>query len=178
MEKNACCESDTRTLKTVERKMSSKLCLLESDLGKTSCEVEEIVSKVMAGSNVTCDDVVKEEYEICDTNGFSSTVLCAEEIDKWVPLEYVKVELTDENSEADVQKVATRQEEFNCKNIKSRTIENKSKSVTSDEKATNNANQGCSESIENSTRSEVKEEKISILEKQKFTKSKGHSDSR
>ena len=178
MEKNACCESDTRTLKTVERKMSSKLCLLESDLGKTSCEVEEIVSKVMGGSNVTCDDVVKEEYEICDTNGFSSTVLCAEEIDKWVPLEYVKVELTDENSEADVQKVATRQEEFNCKNIKSRTIENKSKSVTSDEKATNNANQGCSESIENSTRSEVKEEKISILEKQKFTKSKGHSDSR
>jgi len=177
MEKNACCESDTCTLKTVERQMSSKLCLLESGLGKTSCEVEEIVSKVMAGSNVTCDDVVKEEYEICDTNGFSSTVLCAEEIDKWVPIEYVKVELTDENSEADVQK-ATRQEEFNCKNIQSRSIENKSRPVTSGEKATNNANQRCSEVVENSSRSEVKEEKLSIPEKQKFTESKGHSDSR
>jgi len=177
MEKNTYCESDTRTLKTVERQMSSKLCLLESGLGKTSCEVEEIVSKVMAGSNVTCDDVVKEEYEICDTNGFSSAVLCAEEIDKWVPMEYVKVELTDENSEADVQKVATRQEEFNCKNM-SRSIENKSRPVTSDGKATNNANQRCSGVVENSTRSEVKEEKISIPEKQKFTESKGQSDSR
>jgi hypothetical protein len=147
-------------------------------MGKSCSEVEEIVSKVIAGSNVSCDDVVKEEYEICDTNGFSSTVLCAEEIDKWVPLEYVKVELTDENSEADVQKVATRQEEFSCKNIKARTIENKSRPVTSDEKAANNGNQGCSESVEDSTRSEVKEEKITIPEKQKFIENKGNSDSR
>ena len=66
MEKNACCESDTCTLKTVERQMSSKLCLLESGLGKTSCEVEEIVSKVMAGSNVTMfkPNVMKIRYEV------------------------------------------------------------------------------------------------------------------
>lgn len=178
MEKNASCESDTRTLKSLERKMSSKLCLLDSDIGKSPCEVEEFVSKVIAGSSVTRDDIVKEEYEICDTNGFSSTVLCAEEIDKWVPLEYVKVELTDENSEADGQKVATRQEEFCCKNIKSRTVENKSRPVTSDEKAPNNGNQRCSESIEDSTGSDVKEENICIPEKQKFTENKGNTDSR
>jgi hypothetical protein len=147
-------------------------------MGKSSYEVEEIVSKVIAGSNVSCDDVVKEEYEICDTNGFSSTVLCAEEIDKWVPLEYVKVELTDENSEADVQKLGTRQEEISCKNIKSRTIENKNRPVTSNEKAVNNTNQGCPELVEDSARSEVKEEKIAVPEKQKSTENNGNSDSR
>jgi hypothetical protein len=208
MENNASCQSDKLILKTVECKMSSKMCLLKSDTEisscedeelvskviagssdicggvvkksdaeKPSCKVEDIVSKVVAGTSDICGGVVKEEYEICDTNGFSSTVLCGQEIDNLMPLEYVKVELTEENGETDVtiQKVAVRQEELCHKHKKSCTVENKSSSLPSDGKSTNIVNEGCSESVQDSVGSEVKEDIISIAEKQKVSEIKGNA---
>jgi hypothetical protein len=180
MEKNACCESGELILKTIECKMSSKMCVLKSDTEKSSCKVEDLVSKVVAGSSDICGGVVKEEYEICDTNGFSSTVLCGEEIDNLMPLEYVKVELTEENGETDVtiQKVAARQEELCHKNKKSCSVENKSSSFASDEKATSSVNEGSSESVQDSVGSEVKEEIVNSAEKQKVTENKGNTGNR
>jgi hypothetical protein len=179
MEKIASCKSDELIPRTEERKMSSKICLLKSEMEKSSsCKIEDLVSKVVTGSSDVCDDLVKEEYEICDTNGFSSTVLCGEEIDNMMPLECVKVELTEENSETYIQKAAGRQEEFSYKDAKSCTLENKSSSVTSGEKATNNASQASSESVEGNSGIEVKVEVISSTEKRKITENKNSSGNR
>lgn len=180
MEKNASCESDEHILKTVECKMSSKMCLLKSDTEKSSCKVDDLVSKVVCGSSGICCGVVKEEYEICDTNGFSSTVLCGEEIENLMPLEYVKVELSDENGETDVtiQKVAARQEELCHKNKKACTVVNKTSLFASDEKAAGSINEGSSESGQDIVQSEVKEETINSAEKKINTENKGNSESR
>jgi hypothetical protein len=184
MEKNPSGKSDELTPRTEERKMSSNMCLLKSEMEKSSsCTVGDLLSKVVAGSSDDCDDVVKEEYEICDANGFSSTVLCGEELDNMMPLECVKVELTEENSETYIHKAAGKQEEFSYKDAKSctfenksdsvttgETLENKSNSVTTCEKASNNANQASLESVEGSTGSEVKVQVNSSTEKQKVNK--------
>jgi len=179
MEKSASCKGDEHVPKTVECKMSSKMCLLKSDVEKSSCKVEDLVSKVIAGANDVCDGVVKEEYEICDANGFSSTVLCGEEIDNLMPLEYVKVELTEENSETDanVQKAAARQEEFCHKNTKSCIVETRSSALGYVVKAKNNANEDSSESVD-SAGSEVKVETTSSADKQKVTENKENTGSR
>lgn len=176
MEKNPS-KSDELVPRTEDRKMS-RMCLLNSEMAKSSCTVDDLVSKVVAGSSDVCDDVVKEEYEICDTNGFSNTVLCGEEVNNMMPLEYVKVELTEENSETYIQKTAGRQEELSHKDGKSCTSERKSSSVTSGEKASNIANQASSESVEGSTGSKVKVQVNSSTEKRKVTENKDSSGNR
>jgi hypothetical protein len=93
-----------------------------------------------------------------------------------MPLECVKVELTEENSETFIQKAAGRQEEY--KDGKSCTSENKSSSVTSGEKASNIVNQASSESIEGSTGSKVKVQINSSTEKQKVAENKDNSGNR
>jgi hypothetical protein len=142
----------------------------------SSCTVAD-VSKVVAGASDDCD-LVKEEYEICDTNGFPTTVLCGEELDNMMPLECVKVELTEENSETYIQKATGKQEEFSYKDAKACLLKNKSSSDTNGGKASNNASQASLEPVDGSTGNEVKVQVNTSTEEQKVTENKDSSDSR
>ena len=120
--------------------------------GGNNCSGNSSGSNNNIGGGGNHEQLNEEDFDICATNGFSGAVLCGEEIENLMPLDYVKVELSDENTEGDGQKGCITQNR------------NASKKPGNDSNASVNSN---GDSLKKTTSS--KEENISTEQQKNFS---------